>query len=253
MAQIPDKQDPENAAAEVLVVVDTHCQLLAPVELAVAFAAARRAALRGIFVDDAQLQRVAGLPFAREVTLLGGQSRALAQKQLSRAMLDVSRRFQRLLSERAQPLSVACSFAVVGDRQQALAMGQSQDAGLLIIGQPRTVPPPVSRPLRILLLPAASGDLLSALEVLLGLEPERPAEVLVVGAESAEHWREQIDGLRRRFIYMHTRMVDAEALRSLLSATGQHSLDYVLVARQAQAELQVQVMQWASCPILVTA
>ena len=132
-------------------------------------------------------------------------------------------------------------------------MGKSQGAGLLVIGQPRAVPLHASRPLRILLLPAAGGDLLSALEVLLGLEPERPAEVLVVGAESGEQWCEQIDGLRQLFIYMHTRAVDVKALRGLLGASGQNSLDYVLVARQAPAELQAQVMHWASCPIVVTA
>ncbi|MCX2980210.1 hypothetical protein EYC98_04930 [Halieaceae bacterium IMCC14734] len=253
MIEKPDKQTREDASAEVLVVVDTHCQWLVPVELAVTFAAARSASLRGIFVDDAQLQRVAELPFAREVTLLGAQPRALGQKQLSRSMLDVSQRFQRLLSERAQPLAVAYSFAMVSDRQQALAMALSQGADLLIIGQPRVLPLPTSRPLRVLLLPAASGDLLSALAVLLDLEPDRPAEVLVVEAQRGDSCGEQLACLRQRFAFMHTREADAEALHGLLNATGQNSLDYVLVARLAPAELLAQVLNLASCPILVTA
>jgi hypothetical protein len=247
VAEPPVNKVPAAGPAEVLVVVDLHCQLLAPVELAVAFAAASSATLRGVLVDDANLQRVAGLPFACEVTLLGAQPRVLALKQLSRATDNFSQRFQHLLSERAEPLSLDCSFVTVGDRQQALAMGQSDSAGLLIMGQSGSARLPASRPLRILLLPDDSNQVLPALTVLLGLQSERTVEILVVDAEISG----ELESLRQGFPQLHLRAVATEGLRGLPGASGLRSLDYVVASRQAPAALLAQVMQWASCPILL--
>jgi hypothetical protein len=247
MAKSPVNQVHNGGVTEVLVVVDLHCQLLAPVELAVALAAARSATLRGVLIDDADLQRVAGLPFAREVTLLGAQPRALAYNQLHRAMDNFAQRFQRLLLERAGHVSLDCTFVTVGDRQQALALGQSDSAGVLILGRPGAVSLPVAKPLRILLLPANSREILPALTVLLELHSERSIDVLVVASEISK----ELGNLRQRFPKLQLRTVAAEGLRGLPGASGLRSLDYVVASRQSPAALLEQVMRWANCPILL--
>ena len=73
---------PEGRFTRVLVALDSPASSQATLGIAVSLAAATASELRGLFVEDQDLLRLAGLPFAREIRLARAMSRALAPEQL---------------------------------------------------------------------------------------------------------------------------------------------------------------------------
>lgn len=107
----------------VLVALDSSAASDATLELAAALAAANACELRGLFVEDQDLLRLAELPFAREVQLSRAMSRALGREQLAqdlRAQAGVARA---ALERQAARHRLAWSFET--------AQGRSDEAVLL--------------------------------------------------------------------------------------------------------------------------
>jgi nucleotide-binding universal stress UspA family protein len=124
------------AIRRILLALDSG-QDLAALEAAAALAERLRARLVGMFVEDTELLRLAGLPFAREIAFGSAASRPLELAQLERELRSQAGRLRRLLEEHAGQRRLEWSFSVVrGSLPQTL---QLEQADLYVFGQARAL------------------------------------------------------------------------------------------------------------------
>lgn len=107
----------------VLVALDSSASGSAILETAAGLAAAQACELSGLFVEDQDLLRLAGLPFAREIQLSKAMSRALAPEQLLRDLRAQAGLARAAMARQAALHRVSWSFEV--------AQGRSEDAILM--------------------------------------------------------------------------------------------------------------------------
>jgi len=128
----------------ILLALDATVGAEAAVRAAAELAAAMRASLEALFVEDTNLLRLAGLPFAREVGFHSAAGRPLALEDLVRALRTQAARTEQMLRLAARQLQVECSFRVARGRVLAAALSQSARPDLLVLG--RTARRPYRRP-----------------------------------------------------------------------------------------------------------
>jgi len=96
--------------------------------------ASQAAELRTLFIEDANLLRLAGLPFAREVGLVSAVDRLLSTEQVERALRTQASRAERLLAEVFGKSGTPFSFQVVRGTVLAVAMECAPEADVLVLG-----------------------------------------------------------------------------------------------------------------------
>lgn len=94
----------------ILVPIDLHGINRESLETLVRIASQLNRGLLGLMLEDIRLQRVAALPFATEITLIGGQERSLLRDHLSQRHSLVSTDTRRLLHELADRNRVELTF-----------------------------------------------------------------------------------------------------------------------------------------------
>jgi len=118
----------------ILVALDASPRSAAVAGTAVALARALGAEVAGIFVEDVNLLRLAALPFARELPVLGGPARSLAVAGLEGELRALAAQARDTLSHAASGLAASWSFEVrrgsVPDEVISAAVG----ADLLVVG-----------------------------------------------------------------------------------------------------------------------
>jgi len=137
----------------ILLALDATGGAEAAVRAAAELAAALRAELEALFVEDANLLRLAGLPFAREVGFHSATGRPLVLEEVARALRAQASGLERMLRLAARQLHVQCSFRVARGRILPEALSQTGHPDLLVLGRqarrpslrprPRAVTPPV--------------------------------------------------------------------------------------------------------------
>lgn len=99
--------------ARIVVSCDTSPLGAAALDAAVALARRLDAEVAGLFVEDINLLRLAGLPFAREYAIASAASRRVESGELERTLRLRADALRGALSRAAQALSVPWSFQVV--------------------------------------------------------------------------------------------------------------------------------------------
>lgn len=127
--------DPEERIAQILLALDAASHDLASVESAVMLAARLQVELLGLFVEDADLLRIAGLPFAREVALSTAVDRALGGGGLERSLRALAGEAERSLAEAAGRAQVKWSFRTVRGRRLQSALTEAGATDLLLLGR----------------------------------------------------------------------------------------------------------------------
>ncbi len=102
----------ELAIRRVVVACDSACELGPTIETATRLAAYWGAGLHGVFLEDPDLRRMAGLPFVRQIALPSGAVAGFGPSEVEAHFRSISRRAQRLLAEAASRLNLAWSFSV---------------------------------------------------------------------------------------------------------------------------------------------
>jgi hypothetical protein len=158
---------PKASSQRVLVAVDAASGSDLAVEAAVGLAAALdEVRLEGLVVEDADLVRLGGLPFASEVSALTGGSRSLAAAEIEYALRVEAARLERLFAQAAQRARLPWSFAIA--RGQLLGEAFARAADLTVVA------------------PTARSRGATALGA---LAPARPRQVAAVLEESKVSWR----------------------------------------------------------------
>ena len=123
------------ARARILVALDESPRSAAALTAAAPLASELGAELAGLFVKDVDLQRLIGLPFAREFSLLSGAGRPLSKAEMERTWRREAAHMQRQLAETAGQLRLHWSFRVTRGRVSAEVSTQAQAFDLIVLGK----------------------------------------------------------------------------------------------------------------------
>ena len=118
----------------ILVALDASGASLAALEAAAQLAEQMEAELLGLFVEDINLLRLAGLPFAREVGFPSARTRRLESEDMERALRAQAARAQQSLVQAAERVRVRWSFRVARGMVAAELLAAAESADLVALG-----------------------------------------------------------------------------------------------------------------------
>jgi nucleotide-binding universal stress UspA family protein len=125
----------EPTIRRILVALDSSQHSLAALEAASELADALKAELVGIFVEDVNLLRLAGLPFAREVEYPSGAARPLDSPIMERELRIQAEQLRQALAGVASRRQIQWSFRVVRGQVATELLTAAQEADLLALGR----------------------------------------------------------------------------------------------------------------------
>ena len=130
----------ERKVRRIAIACDAACDIRVAVGEAAALAERWNAALHGVFLEDENLFRLAGLPFGRQLTLSPAVSESLTGTDLEQLSSALSAAMRRAVSEAAAEHGLEWSFDVVRDIASLSALAEVE-ADLLVV---ETAPRPFS-------------------------------------------------------------------------------------------------------------
>lgn len=119
----------------IAVAIDNSPHSRASLEAAVKMASRLQAELVGIFVEDINLLRVAGLPFTEEIRRYSSTTSRLDEEQLERLLRLQAREARELLERAAEALTVRHTFRVLRGMVPDELMSASTEADILVLGR----------------------------------------------------------------------------------------------------------------------
>ena len=125
----------KSAGVRILVALDDSPRSAAALAAAASLAAEFDAELAGLFIEDLNLQHLAGLPFAREFSLLSGVGRPFSRGDVEQTWRQEADTLQRQLAAEAERLSLRWSFRVARGRVAAEVHTQAQAFDLVVLGK----------------------------------------------------------------------------------------------------------------------
>jgi hypothetical protein len=150
----------EQRIARILLGLDTASREPSCVAEAVALAALLDAELTGVFVEDADLLRIAGLPFSLETPVGGGDERTVDVAGMERALRARARELERELGRLAEGARVHWQFRVVRGRRVARLLEEVSQTDVLFFS--RSPLGPITEGIRaepgVLVVVLAEGD-----------------------------------------------------------------------------------------------
>ncbi|MDA8128709.1 MAG: universal stress protein [Betaproteobacteria bacterium] len=125
------------AALRIWVALDESPRSAAALAAAAILAEELDAELAGLFVEDIDVQRLSGLPFAREFSLLTGAGRPLSERDVERTWRQQATALQRQLVAAAAHQRLRWSFTVARGRMPAEMRSLVQALDLIVLGKQR--------------------------------------------------------------------------------------------------------------------
>ncbi len=125
----------DRALRRILVALDTSSASLDALSAAAALAARIGAELEGLFVEDVNLLRLAGLPFAVELSLPSGAGRPMARVDMEAELRALAAQAREAMAKAAGPHRVTWSFRVVRGQVTVEVLEAAGGADLLVLGR----------------------------------------------------------------------------------------------------------------------
>lgn len=237
-------------ASRILVALDDAGAALDALSAAAALASRLRAELFGLYVEDIDLLRLAGLPFARSV----GHSSALEQpldfEGVERAFRRQAERMRDLLEEAAERERLAWSFRVSRGRLLEAMMEQAGQSDLLVFCRTRRSPPPRSLARSVVVLLRRSGEAERVLDTGLHLARSGGGELVILAADptlrpEAESWLERHHA-RARFALL------PDFLQALPAAVAREQATVVVIGSEDGFDAAMTgALDQVGCPVVV--
>src|SRR5262245_38775147 len=130
-----NERELEPTIRRILVALDASPHSQAALEAASELAVVLKAELVGIFVEDVNLLRLAGLPFAREVGYPSGTDRPLDSPSMERELRVQAEQVRQTLAGIARRRQIRWSFRVVRGQVATELLSAAQEADLLALGR----------------------------------------------------------------------------------------------------------------------
>jgi nucleotide-binding universal stress UspA family protein len=124
----------EKTFRRILVALDASRSSEAALEAAASLARDLQAELHAMFVEDSDLLRLAGLPFAREVGLLATGPRTLNESGMQRALRSQARRAQQAIESVSRRYSIRWSFEVTQGQVLSGVLAGSERFDIVALG-----------------------------------------------------------------------------------------------------------------------
>ncbi len=137
--------------------------------------------LFGLFVEDEDLLHLAGFPFVREFSPLGGGWRPIERDRLGRDLRAAARSAQRLFADAAKGMSGNCEFGLARGSLAEALLAHTRAGDIVILSAPATAGeyPPGRSPLLIeTALRSAAGVLLVPWQIV-----RRTGDVVAIAAQ----------------------------------------------------------------------
>src|SRR5215470_14508659 len=179
------EREAEFVLHRILVALDASTHSMAALAAAVQLAAAMEAELEGLFVEDINLLRLAGLPFAREVRHTASLE-ALDSPRMERALRAQAAQAREALAAAAGRAQVHWSFRVVRGQVAQEVLAAAAQVDLVTLGKQGRSRSPGAR-LGSTALRVASGAPGALLLVEYGVPAGQPVLFLFDGSEGAKH------------------------------------------------------------------
>ncbi len=224
---------------------------------AISLAADRDGELRGLFVEEEDLLRVAALPVTRVVGYRSAAPREVSVAEMERELRAHAARAEGLLHAAATRARLGSSFRVTRGRVVAQVVLASEEADLVLLD--RSVHPPngsrrAHGPPALLYDGGPASTRLLGAATLLASQRGNRAEVLVAGPNAEALAREASDRLRARGIEARvTRLgtASAEDILQAMRAAGCGALVFRSDTLAAPGDLQ-RLLEEAPLPVLIT-
>lgn len=127
--------DTRTGRRRIAVALDASPHSLQGLAMAAGIAAALNAELEGVFVEDTELLRLAGLPFLREFRIATLGENLLDSERLQRELRAAARGVRERLARSAGELGLAWSFRVWRGDLEGEILGAALDAELFTLGR----------------------------------------------------------------------------------------------------------------------
>jgi nucleotide-binding universal stress UspA family protein len=118
----------------ILVALDASRNSLDALRAAAGLAARLGAELTGLFVEDVNLLRLAGLPFARQLSVSGGEGRPVERNAVEAELRALAARARESLEAAAAPQHISWSFRVVRGQVAVEVVTAASASDLLVVG-----------------------------------------------------------------------------------------------------------------------
>jgi nucleotide-binding universal stress UspA family protein len=120
-------------ASRILVALDTASECHSTLEVAARVALQTEAKLVALFIEDTDLIRLAGLPFATELSRTSAAERRLEPPNMARALRAQQQRVERALAQITERLAVRTSLRVVQGNYMSEAVAAATDMDILVL------------------------------------------------------------------------------------------------------------------------
>lgn len=134
-ARSPYAQEREHEIEQILVALDPSAHSLAALEAAVRMASRLEAELLGLFVEDANVRRLADLSFVQEVGLFTASCRRIEIRELSRQLQVQAGTMRRRFSIVTRGLGTRCTFREIRGRVVSEVLGAASEVDVVILGK----------------------------------------------------------------------------------------------------------------------
>jgi len=178
------------AITRIMVALDTSARSSAALDTAAELAGALGAQLLGLFVEDINLLRLAGLPFAREVGRASAAARPLDFSEVERAMRMEAARAERSIAGAAQRLQLQWSFRVTRGQMIAQVLAEAQQVDMVVLGRAGEYATPGVGPVLVLFDGSPTARQALATAARLAKANERQLGVLIP-ADTTESFQQQ--------------------------------------------------------------
>lgn len=166
----------------ILVALDASVQSLAALEEAATLAATMEAELMGLFVEDINLVRIAGLPFARQISYPSGEEERMSSARIDRELKARAELARKAMASAAERRHAQWSFRIVRGEVTGEILAASTQADLIFFGKTGWSPARAMGSTAQALVAGARGALLLVQQVV----PEgEPVLALYDGTDSA--------------------------------------------------------------------
>lgn len=222
-----------------------------------------QAELAGLFIEDTNLLRLAGLPFAQEICTASATHRPLDLASMERAMREQASKMREAVASIAQRRNVPWSFGIRRGSVIHVTLAASEDADLLILGR-RDLHRLTSRPKRelgsekqpILVVYDGSSGGQRALQTGQFLANERQVDLIVVLSDHQADRRRLLNETRPLPGYRHLRVVvtpdSIDDIQQWIAAAASRHCGLVLINRDHRlldADATGQLLKELECPL----
>lgn len=237
----------------ILLTVDTHCDAISTVDLAVDMAVSLQRNLHALFIEDEALIEMANMPHTREISFPSGQSRTTTSSSMQRSLRAIGENFKLCLESTAHKSHIPWSYTYVQGNNRKIALGIKYNGTLTIVGQGQSLLPQNFRlrsSRKILVIGDHSPYLLGTLQVLMKRFVNEEVEIVMIKSEhSPDNHADKYKATMGAFENVTLTELDADRISNL--AKEGHTFDYVIASKRDFSESFNSALKTLQCPLIL--